>query len=57
VTHAVTVKLDHARGGWMARCCCGWEAKRPSWYKARAKGFGERHVEDSQRWGGLPMGE
>jgi hypothetical protein len=45
VTHAVTVKLDHARGGWPARCSCGWEAKRPCWYQARAKRFAKAHGE------------
>jgi hypothetical protein len=40
--HATKVELDHRRGGWMARCDCGWEAKRPSWYKGRALGFAER---------------
>jgi hypothetical protein len=43
--HAVTVKLDHARGGWMARCSCGWERPRPCWYQARAKRFAKAHLE------------
>jgi hypothetical protein len=45
VSHDVTVKLDHARGGWLARCSCGWEAKRPCWYQARAKRFATAHLE------------
>jgi hypothetical protein len=45
VNHAVTVKLDHARGGWLARCSCGWEANRPCWYQARAKRFAKAHRE------------
>jgi hypothetical protein len=57
--HAWTVTLDHQRGGRMARSSCDWEAPRPSWYKKRAQGFAEQHVEDCERrrWGGLPMGE
>lgn len=27
-THKTAITLDHQRGGWMAHCCCGWEAKR-----------------------------
>jgi hypothetical protein len=45
MTHTVTVKLDHARGGWMARCSCGWTARRPCWYQARAKRFAKAHLE------------
>jgi hypothetical protein len=45
VTHATSVKLDHVRGGWMATCSCGWTARRPCWYEARAKRFAKRHVE------------
>jgi hypothetical protein len=45
VSHAVKVNLDHAPGGWLARCSCGWEAKRPCWYQARAKRFAKVHLE------------
>jgi hypothetical protein len=57
--HAWTVTLDPQRGGWLARCGCGWEAKRPCWYQARAKGFARQHVEECERkrWAALPMGE
>jgi hypothetical protein len=57
--HAISVKLDDARGGWLAACRCGWQAKRPCWYQARAKRFAKQHVEEAERrrWGGLPLDE
>lgn len=57
IGHATSVKLDDARGGWLASCSCGWQAKRPSFYKARAAGFASKHVGEAKRWGALPMGE
>jgi hypothetical protein len=29
--HAWSVRLDDAKGGWVARCSCGWETRRPCW--------------------------
>jgi hypothetical protein len=57
--HAWTVRLDDQRGGWFATCACGWKAKRPCWYQARAKRFAKQHVEEAERrrWGLLPIGE
>jgi hypothetical protein len=57
--HAWTVTLDHQRGGWFARCSCGWKAPRPTWYQKRSQGFAKKHVEEAERkrWGGLPLGE
>jgi hypothetical protein len=48
-THAWTVTLDAARGGWFARCECGWVAKGPCWYKARAVGFAKAHLQEASR--------
>jgi hypothetical protein len=49
VPHAWTVELDHARGGWFARCDCGWTAPRATFYKARSIRWAKRHAE--------PLGE
>jgi len=47
--HAWSVKLDDAKGGWFARCSCGWQAKRPTWYKARSVDRAKRHLEATLR--------
>jgi hypothetical protein len=47
--HSWSVRLDDAKGGWVARCSCSWETRRPCWYKARAVGFAERHIEETLR--------
>jgi hypothetical protein len=43
--HVIKLELDPQRGGWIARCSCGWEAKFPHWYKDSAKRDGHDHIE------------
>jgi hypothetical protein len=43
-THSITITLDPQRGGYLASCACGWVAKRPAFYKARAKRFAAEHM-------------
>jgi hypothetical protein len=47
--HAWSVRLDDARGGWVARCSCGWQAKRPTFYKARSVAWAEQHAKETLR--------
>jgi hypothetical protein len=42
--HEITTELDPQRGGWIASCSCGWEAKMPHWYKVDAKRDGTEHL-------------
>ncbi len=39
--HAWSVRLDEAKGGWIARCSCAWRGRRPTFYKARVGSLGE----------------
>jgi hypothetical protein len=48
-THAWSVSLDHARGGWLARCSCGWQAKRPTYDRARSVRWAKRHAAEALR--------
>lgn len=47
--HSWSVRPDEAKGGWVARCSCGWTAKRPTWYRDRSVGWAKRHVEETLR--------
>jgi hypothetical protein len=47
--HAWSVRLDEAKGGWVARCSCGWQAERPIYYRVRAVRWAKRHVEETLR--------
>jgi hypothetical protein len=43
--HQTKTVLDPQLGGWIWTCSCGEQAKRPSWYKARALGQAKEHLE------------
>lgn len=46
--HTWKVELDSQRGGWFARCSCGWKAKRPTYYRARSVRWARRHAEEAK---------
>jgi hypothetical protein len=45
VTHELRIVLDPQAGGYVASCSCGWVAKRPTFYKDRAKRYAVKHEE------------
>ena len=47
--HTWSVRLDEAQGGWLARCSCGWQARRPTFYKARSVAWAEQHAKETLR--------
>jgi hypothetical protein len=47
--HTWSVRLDEAQGGWLARCSCGWQARRPTFYKACSVAWAKRHAEETLR--------